>query len=675
MEPIQIISQDLFDKIRSRFQNLELGDETGAVTLDPREARFFDFDFVREGIDLGRISISVNDSGSLKVFYSQGITEGKDDVTKKIWFDFLKEMRYFAMRRLLRFDTRDVSKKNLDKNDFQFLAKKQSPKEEQMNTMFESRWNGKVSSKTSRRTQGRTQIIVKHKNKINEMSPLDRSKPSNILAVFIQNAEGERFKLPFNFLPLAFALAQHVEHGGLPYDGAGKKIIGMCEEIAKLQAFRKQVRSSTLNDDALQITERAIGQLKTLKAQLESLGKRRNYEAWIAEFTEDDSEIMSTELDDVTLETYKSKFTETNFKEELTQYFPILHKLMQEKVDIQQYVNDAQVTETDDQEELVKENEFTKFEKWVESIDEAEFRPDVMKRDMEEMGYLSNTPMELDNALEFFQSYGLENDPDYADLEEKLEAAKEFPAEFDNNGMEVFKLWAVENNKQDLLDELGIAVDEEPGTAQEPQPSDAAPTAPAPAAPTQTQPPVAESGNKIKHTFDETINEIVGQHFNLDNENAHPFISDEKILIEIRKAIKEKLEELGVNDESKLERAQQYAENLAKLRIQECTKMWEEKHQKSVESFNPQTQDENVLERMKELIGNIKEKVQYQEEGMMDKVKSFGKKVLDKVAPDDATLLKNLEKDSGGSIPPRFEPKPEPKNEMAEILKLSGIKN
>jgi hypothetical protein len=670
MEPIQIISQDLFDKIRSRFQNLELGDETGAVTLDPREARFFDFDFVREGIDLGRISISINDSGSLKVFYSQGITEGKDDVTKKIWFDFLKEMRYFAMRRLLRFDTRDVSKKNLDKNDFQFLAKKQSPKEEQMNTMFESRWNGRVTSKTSRRQQGRTQVIVKHKNKVNEMSPMDRSKPSNILAVFIQNAEGERFKLPFNFLPLAFALAQHVDHGGLPYDGAGKKLIGMCEEMVKLETFRKQVRSSTLNDDALQITERAIGQLKTLKSQLESLGKRRNYEAWIAEFNEDDGEIIP-DLDDVTLETYKSKFTETNFKEELVQYFPILHKLMQEKVDIQQYVNDAKVTETDKQEELVKENEFTKFEKWVESVDETEFRPDVMKRDMEEMGYLSNTPLELDNALEFFQSYGLENDPDYADLEEKLEAAKEFPDEFGNNGIEVFKLWAVENNKQNLLDELGIAVNDRPETAQEPQPSNA--EAPAEPVPTQAQPPVAESGNKIKHTFDETINEIVGQHFNLDNENAHPFISDEKILIEVRKAIKEKLEELGVNDESKLERAQQYAENLAKAKIQQCTKMWEEKHQKSVESFNPQTQDEDVLERMRELIGNIKDKVQYQEEGMMDKVKSFGKKVLDKVAPDDATLLKKREKDSGGRIPPQFEPKPEPKNEMAEILKLSGL--
>jgi len=38
MKAIQIISQDLFDKVRSRFQKLEMGDETGAVTIDPAEA-------------------------------------------------------------------------------------------------------------------------------------------------------------------------------------------------------------------------------------------------------------------------------------------------------------------------------------------------------------------------------------------------------------------------------------------------------------------------------------------------------------------------------------------------------------------------------------------------------------------------------------------------------------
>ena len=140
MKPIQIISQDLFDKVRSRFTNLEMGDETGSVTIDPADARFFDFDFVSEGTNLGRVSISINDGGSLKVYYSQGITENQDTPVKKEWFGFLREMRLFAMRRLLRFDTRDIAKTNLDKNDFQHLAQTQGPKEpEDMTTMNESK--------------------------------------------------------------------------------------------------------------------------------------------------------------------------------------------------------------------------------------------------------------------------------------------------------------------------------------------------------------------------------------------------------------------------------------------------------------------------------------------------------------------------------------------------------
>ena len=80
MNSAHIISQDVFDKIRSRFQNLEMGDESGSVTSDPKLARFFDFDFVVEGDNLGRVSISINETGTLKIFYSQGILEGTNDV-------------------------------------------------------------------------------------------------------------------------------------------------------------------------------------------------------------------------------------------------------------------------------------------------------------------------------------------------------------------------------------------------------------------------------------------------------------------------------------------------------------------------------------------------------------------------------------------------------------------
>ena len=49
MREIEKIAEALFDKIRSRFENLQMGDEAGSVTLDPKDARFFDFDFVLEG--------------------------------------------------------------------------------------------------------------------------------------------------------------------------------------------------------------------------------------------------------------------------------------------------------------------------------------------------------------------------------------------------------------------------------------------------------------------------------------------------------------------------------------------------------------------------------------------------------------------------------------------------
>ena len=37
-------SQDLFNKIRSQFSNIRLGDENGAATADPGSAVFFEFE-------------------------------------------------------------------------------------------------------------------------------------------------------------------------------------------------------------------------------------------------------------------------------------------------------------------------------------------------------------------------------------------------------------------------------------------------------------------------------------------------------------------------------------------------------------------------------------------------------------------------------------------------------
>ena len=240
----------------------------------------------------------------------------------------------FAMRRLLRFDTRDIAKTRLDKNDFQYLASKKAKeqttdKDNEMKKISESRWSQKSTKKTSRAVKGATEVIVRHNKSVDEMYPGARSQKKNIKAIFIQNKDGERFKYPFIHPAGAFAMAQHVDHGGVPHDPAGKAIMRMSEQIAQLQEFQRQVQHSQLHDDAMGIASKAHSRLMELKSMIEALGKRHHYESWISEFDETEVDDGLEDLDPVTMEDYKSKFTQTNFKEELAKYFPLIHKIMQ----------------------------------------------------------------------------------------------------------------------------------------------------------------------------------------------------------------------------------------------------------------------------------------------------------------------------------------------------------
>ena len=538
MKPIQIISQDLFDKVRSRFSNLEMGDETGAVTIDPAEARFFDFDFIREGVDLGRVSISLNDLGSLKVYYSQGITEGQDAIGKKLWYDFLKEMRFFAMRRLLRFDTRDIAKTNLDKNDFQHLAATQGPKEEEMTNIAEGRWNGRSSTKTSRAVKGATEVIIRHHNPVQETFPGARSQRKNIKAIFIQNKDGERFKYPFIHPAGAFAMAQHVDHGGVPHDPAGKAIIKMSEEIAQLAEFQKTVKGATLHDDALGITERAIGRLHELKAKIEALGKRPHYESWISEFTETDDG-LNAELDAITLEDYKSKFTQKNFQEELSQFFPLLHRIMGEsnKVNLEDYVNnidsEAQA-ENNIQENLPIGHLDKEFAEWAEDVASTAFNADKLAQALQELPQplTLSDEMAADEVVRFFSEYGIES----PDLKANIEDQARINPSADPI-KDVIYPWAQKPENQEKfpgLSELLQTLVGEPAA----EPAAAPPVEPAPAQ------PVAEDRD-TKAMIGE-VARIVKSFYNKDNPNVGPFRSEEGVAIDVEKEISEKFgEEAG----------------------------------------------------------------------------------------------------------------------------------
>ena len=458
MKPIEIIATDLFEKVRSRFTNLQMGDEAGSVTADPAQARFFDFDFSVEGNNLGRVSISINETGSLKVFYSQSILENADSVTETMWFDFLKEMRFFAKRRLLRFDTRDITKGNLDKTDFQYLAKNE-PKDDNMN---ESAMFG--STKTSHRKVEDTDLIIRHSEAIDPNQKGARSR--KIKNLFIQNKEGERFKFPFVYLPGARAMQRHVANGGYPHDEVGKHIIETCEEILKLSDFGRKVRNATLNDNAHGIIERAGGKLKQLRHHMESLARQGYYESWKESYAPDEG---LTELDDVTFESYKDAFTQNKFDEALAEVFPLLHKIMQEtsELDLTAVVSEDQSEETTEDAEY--KDEFAAFESWSNAVAEGTLEPDSLMR-LKDL--LDNNPdltigADGTTGIEALEGIGIVDEQ----LEQLIQAKSGMQGGADVLLKDVVSEWLIQDDPEAAQD-LGLVPAQQAAPAQQPAPAE-----------------------------------------------------------------------------------------------------------------------------------------------------------------------------------------------------------
>jgi len=408
---IKSISTDLFYKVRSRFSGLKLGSETGEVTMNPEEAAFFDFDYMENGNPLGHVSISIAEPGNMKVYYSTDITETMDDGQKVGWYEFLKGLREFAKRRLMSFDTRDISKDNLDKRDFAFLTQNSNSGIGE-SVMKEGMYG---SSKTSYQKLENTTLIIKHNKQVDETQPGSRAR--NILGLFIENSQGERFKYPFIHLAGARAMQRHVQEGGLPYDDVGRYLISMSEQIAQLKNFGNYVvRNDLMNSETNDIVERSSTALNRLREEIKKLSKRNYYQQFKEQFTSSPQEEIPQDV----IEDLTNKFTVRNFKEDIKDVFPVIYKLMKEAETASNelgYDDIVEMTSTmaneDAEIDLTPELEdpFEQFEAWAYSLGE-------------EGGISSQDEQEQQAAIKNLQSLVGQHFPAGADGTNAIESLK-----------------------------------------------------------------------------------------------------------------------------------------------------------------------------------------------------------------------------------------------------------
>ena len=313
------IADELFGKIRTQFPKVKLRDENRESTDEPELARFFNFDYHHNRVPLGSIDISISEKDGLVIIYSNDIVEEKDEFVKNKFYNFLQELREFAKQRLMSFDTRDISKSNLDKRDYEFMSKKNNGED----NMSESKLYG--TSKTSYQQLGDAKLIVKHSAPVNFENPAGRAQ--RIESIYIENAQGERFKYPFKHLNGARALATHVAHGGTPYDSIGGHVIGLSEELSNLRMFKQYVSRNPMVSEAMgSIHTKVMERIDAVKKEIHSLQSATRYTEFAENFhTSDAKEIPEDVMND-----WIDRLTIRTFNEELKNVFPYIFKLIDE---------------------------------------------------------------------------------------------------------------------------------------------------------------------------------------------------------------------------------------------------------------------------------------------------------------------------------------------------------
>ena len=316
MKEIEHVAEDLFNKLRSVYPTLQIGDSSAMKTLEPEQARFFDFMFEHEGADVGSVTISLVDD-HFKLFYSKELTEDLGN-NKQQWYNFLREMRQFAKRRLMTFDVRDITKSNLERRDFEFLRTQQQ--EFRDSDMNEAKMYGSI--KSSYQDLGETaKIIVRHKRPVDEDVRGSRSR--HISKIFIENTDGERMLLPFKNLLGARAAARHVSEGGQLHDDIGTHITNTVGQMGQLKNFINYTkRNKLVNEDTVDIVESIRDAYTNIRQDLTRMTSRRGYSNFVESFEPVELTLSEDDLDEM-----KDQFTVKKHDDNVFESLPLINSI------------------------------------------------------------------------------------------------------------------------------------------------------------------------------------------------------------------------------------------------------------------------------------------------------------------------------------------------------------
>jgi len=305
----QTPSKVLYDLLVTRnFNPTALpGEKTDGSSTDVS----YKFDYKSQtGKDYGTAVAMINPEG-LTLYFGNNLGKGMDSNDKDGWFNFLGQLKNLAMiNRLNGFHIQDLSKLKYSMQGQ--AAIKEGLFESWVGTKTRS-WNG---------IEAEARLMIKHKRVIGE----NDARYRYIESLFVETAEGERYKLPFTKLAAGRAMVEHVRQGGKPYDVRGNHIAQIVEEMNVLTRFKRANQGKIFEGVTAELVESAGTYYENLQNNLKSLsthgGYTRYFEAW-------DPAAITDE--DVIIEDLRHMFIEQNIDSRVEQALPLLARLQKEQ--------------------------------------------------------------------------------------------------------------------------------------------------------------------------------------------------------------------------------------------------------------------------------------------------------------------------------------------------------
>lgn len=318
---IESISVALFDKVRSRFANVTLGDENAKAVHDPEKARFFNFTYTSsDGAEHGAVTISLIDETSLKIYYGSNVTGDMDRDQRQEWYDFLRNIRKFAKRNLLTFDTRDINKSNLDLKDIKQQTKADTVATTDEMPVTESRINYTGSSRHSYARVGECKLIIRHSGQVDET--IKGSRTRHIEEIFVETARGERFLMDHTNLSGAVAMAHHLNEGGTIFDERAGEINRMVSEMNSMRHFVRSVKRREFEDaETQELVHTALQHYGKLKNTLRQMRGARGFRQY---FGHHHTESFDNELSEEEMSAARERFVKKIYDSRFDEALPIV---------------------------------------------------------------------------------------------------------------------------------------------------------------------------------------------------------------------------------------------------------------------------------------------------------------------------------------------------------------